>query len=91
MSDVPLREFLLSALRDANVFGLDDESSNRSFISAKSDIAFEDLDMDSLARMEFCIALEKETGISITPQELQQFNSLGQLLERLQVHQKKAR
>ena len=88
MPDTQLRQFLLSALRDANVFGLDDESINRSFISAESDIAFENLDMDSLARMEFCIALEAETGISITPQELQKFRSLGKLIERLK---KKAR
>lgn len=83
MTDAELRQFLLSALRDANVFGLDDPSIDRSFISAESDIAFGDLDMDSLARMEFCIALETGTGISITPEELQKFRSLGELLERL--------
>lgn len=83
MTDTELREFLLSALREANVFGLDDSSECRSFVSGHSDIAFDKLDMDSLAAMEFCIALETETPLSITPKELQKLRTLGELVSRI--------
>lgn len=39
--------------------------------------------MDSLARMELCIAIEVETGVSLTPDDLDSFRSLGALARRV--------
>jgi acyl carrier protein len=83
MTEVQLREFLLTALRDANVFGLDEPSLCSSFVSGESDIALDALDMDSLAAMEVCIALESATGVSITPRDMALLGSLGALIARL--------
>lgn len=84
MKEIQLREFLVSALRDANALGLDEPSLCSSFVSGDSDISFDALELDSLAAMEFCIAIETETGISIVPRDLVRLGTLGELILRLQ-------
>ena len=55
------------------------------FLDGTLDPAFDDLELDSLARMEVCIAIEVALGISLAPEELQRYSSLGALANDLLV------
>lgn len=47
-----------------------DDRLRRSFLDDGANIALADLGLDSLARMEFCIALELSTGVTLLPAQL---------------------
>ncbi|MEO8487548.1 MAG: acyl carrier protein [Betaproteobacteria bacterium] len=49
------------------------------FIAGTVDSALAALEMDSLAKMELCIAIEVGSGVSLAPEELERFGSLGDL------------
>lgn len=70
------RLLVLQALRDAQVA----PASYQAFSENQADIRFDALDMDSLARMEFCISLELNASASIAPDQLDDIGSLHQLL-----------
>jgi acyl carrier protein len=69
MTEVEAREIVVQAMRYANITGLSVEQRN-AFEAGTSDIEFEHLEMDSLATMELCIAIEAHSGLSITPEQL---------------------
>jgi len=69
MTDEQARKILVQAMRYANVMGLSVESRN-AFEAGTADIELDLLDMDSLATMELCIAIEANGGVSITPDQL---------------------
>ena len=69
MEAAHLRRALLDALR-ASVPGVFDDDQCRSFLAWELDVALDGLDMDSLARMEFCIAIELSTGVTLLPAQL---------------------
>ena len=79
-----IRTELLELLRGCGVFALDDQGIDQAFIRGECDIALESLEMDSLAIMEVCIALENTYGISITPKDLPTLTSLKALVDRIQ-------
>jgi acyl carrier protein len=47
----------------------------RSFLADGLNLKLDDLDMDSLARMEFCIAVELATGVTLLPAQLTELAS----------------
>jgi hypothetical protein len=47
-----------------------DNGLRRAFLSGGANIALDRLDMDSLADMEFCIAIELSTGVTLLPAQL---------------------
>lgn len=69
MTDEQARKILTQAMHYANVIGLSSEQKH-AFEKGTADIELEHLDMDSLAAMELCIAIEANTGISVTPDQL---------------------
>jgi acyl carrier protein len=69
MEIAQLRQAVLEALRAAVPGGLDDATS-RSFLAGELDVDLARLVMDSLARMEFCIAIELSTGVTLLPTQL---------------------
>ena len=79
VSENEVRKLLVRALDDASVFGIRDEALQQSFVDGRRDVAFAELDIDSLARMELCIAIEVETGVVIVPGDLEHMASLGEL------------
>ena len=51
------------------------EELRRSFLAEGLNLKLDDLDMDSLARMEFCIAVELSTGVTLLPAQLTELAS----------------
>jgi Phosphopantetheine attachment site len=78
------RIFIATALSSSNVFMLRDFGMTEQFVSGGFDIGLAELEMDSLAAMEFCISIELNTGVSILPDELVKFNSLQQIALAIQ-------
>jgi acyl carrier protein len=51
------------------------ETLRRSFLAEGLNLRLADLNMDSLAEMEFCIAIELSTGVTLLPSELAELSS----------------
>lgn len=83
MTETELRTVLIHALEDARVIGIGDETAKAAFVSGEVDIALADLEIDSLAVMQFCIAVEKRSGISVVPRDLRKLPTLGALARKL--------
>lgn len=69
MTSEQARKILVDAMRYANVIGISAEQGS-AFEAGTSDIELDQVEMDSLATMELCIAIEANTGLSITPEQL---------------------
>lgn len=82
METAHVRRALLEALRAA-VPGVFDEDQCRSFLAGELDVALDGLDMDSLARMEFCIAIELSTGVTLLPAQLADLATTQDLERRI--------
>lgn len=74
------RDLILQALRDAQVA----PAAYQSFADDHADIRFDAMEMDSLARMEFCISLELHSNVSIAPDQLDEIGSLHQLISTIE-------
>ena len=83
MTDSEIRQVIADALRYAAVPSFRGSKREAQFVSGEADIRLEDLDIDSLASMELCIAIETNAGASILPQDLEKIGSLGELVERV--------
>lgn len=80
MTEHEIRKVIIEAMNYANVVGMRDQNMITLFLEGSEDIAFNQLGMDSLAKMELCIAIEDKTGVSIVPDELQKFDTLNHLV-----------
>mgnify|MGYP000270931119 FL=1 len=76
-----VRPTILDALDYANALGDLPKSAVRAFVEEHGDITLAELELNSLARMELLIALEVEHGVSVLPDELAGFSSLGELAQ----------
>jgi hypothetical protein len=65
---------VFEALKIAAPAGFNDEM-RRSFLTEGSNIVLAELDMDSLGEMEFCIAIELSTGITLLPPQIAELAS----------------
>ena len=74
-----MREALVKTLRETGVYTLRERGLEGAFIAGDADIRLGELAMDSLALMEFCIALENTYGFSVEPDELESIGTLQQL------------
>jgi acyl carrier protein len=83
MTESVLRELVVSSLEDANVSAFPNNEARQAFIDGRSDLNFEDIEIDSLGLMQFCIAIESRSGVSIAPRELARFRSLGEVVHEL--------
>jgi acyl carrier protein len=72
---------VFEALKIAAPGAFSDEM-RRTFLTEGSNIQFAELDMDSLGRMEFCIAIELSTGVTVLPPQLAELKSTD-AVERL--------
>jgi hypothetical protein len=53
------------------------------FLAGDIDFTFAELDMDSFAYIELCMAIEVGTGVSLAPDDLGRYASLGTLAQSL--------
>ena len=84
MSSPKTRQFVLDALERANAVGIRKHPKRGDFLAGIGDIGFDEIEMDSLARMELGIAIEVSTGKEVAPEQLQDMKSLAGLAEFLE-------
>ena len=76
------RQAIFEALKDAVPHTFNDEL-RKSFLADGLNLNFADLDMDSLGEMEFCIAIELATGITLLPSQLAELSSTDAIERRI--------
>ena len=84
MTEQDIREVIADALDYASVPRFRGSALREQFVSGTGDVSFDALEIDSLAAMELCIAIETSAGVSILPAELPEFGSLGALVKRVE-------
>jgi len=75
MSDDELKRVVVAALEAANASARRDPRI-ADYLAGRVDVPMHAIDLDSLGGMEFCIAIELSTGVSIVPHELQELGTL---------------
>lgn len=81
--DIASRKTVAELLKQASVFTLQQRNIEEAFIQGSCDIELAHLNMDSLAVMEICIALEMNHGLALRPEDLIKMGTLGKLAIRL--------
>lgn len=81
-----MREWCATTLLASGVFTLMERGMDEQFVAGVADIALDELEMDSLALMQFCIEMESAWGVSITPEEFTTLGTLQQLASFLESH-----
>lgn len=84
MTEQQIREMVVEALEYSNVIALRDKNLTGDFLSGLNEVPIDALDMDSLAEMEVCIAIEVNAGVSILPEQLRKIGTLGRLVALIQ-------
>ena len=74
---------LASALEAANLAGSGPKECVLKFVRGE-DVQLAELNLDSLATMEFCIHLELNYGILIIPHQVHQYKSLNALVNAIE-------
>ena len=82
MTEIEVRSLLSDALEYASVPGFAGGDTQRAFLSGQ-DVRFSELDLDSLAAMELCIAIETNLDVTILPNDLPEMGSLNALVRRV--------
>jgi acyl carrier protein len=81
MTDNEVRDIIAQQLEYACSTVMRDKQLTPIFLEGRHDIALGELEMDSLAEMELCIAIEIHTGVSIVPNDLQGICTLNSLVD----------
>ena len=83
VTDPEIRMMLLEGLSSSGVHTLRDKRWSDGFLNGTRDVAFSEIEMDSLATMELCIAIEVNAGVSVLPDELRSMYGLSDLVARI--------
>lgn len=75
-----IRQAVVDGLEAGGVGRISEKRARDGFLSGAIDLTLAELEMDSLAKMELCIAIELCTGVSLAPEELDRYASLGELV-----------
>ena len=76
--------WLLAGMVGGNLLLSMMERYSGDFLAGVHDVPIDTLDMDSLAEMEVCIAIEVNAGVSIVPEQLRKIGTLGRLVALIQ-------
>lgn len=77
MTPMPMETVLMEAITAARAGFSPEEDLAAAIRQGGATVALADLDYDSLAWMEFCISIELNTGVELTPDHLVQCVSLA--------------
>ena len=75
-----IREVIIGGLQTGAVAEASLVDFHDAFLDGTRDCTIVSLDMDSLAKMELCIAIEVGTGVSLAPEELDRYATLAALV-----------
>jgi acyl carrier protein len=81
--DADIRRLVVTALEESNVVALRDHAGVAGYLEGRLDVAMDELEMDSLDFMEFCIAIELSSGVSILPNDLQRLRTLANVADAI--------
>jgi hypothetical protein len=76
-----IRTAVLDGLSAGAVWQAKRATFRDAFLAGDAPVPMAELEMDSLAKMELCIAIEVGTGVSLAPEELDRYGTLGALVE----------
>ena len=79
MLEPAVRALLVGGMEAGAVGAIQNARTRAAWLEGSEDLPIARLDMDSLARMELCIAIELGTGIALSPSDLDGYASLGEL------------
>lgn len=79
-----MRQLLVDALVDCSVYTLRERGWESDFVGGRRDVDVAALDMDSLSQMELCLVIERETGVSLEPEQLVELGTLGRIAELME-------
>jgi len=74
-----IRSALVDGLEAGGVWQVNQVDIRERFLAGVIDLTLAELELDSLAKMELCIAIEVATGVSLAPEELERYASLAAL------------
>jgi acyl carrier protein len=80
-----LRGIVIRALQASSALGTHSPEFAAQLADPAADVRFDEVEADSLARMEVCIQIELETGLSLSTEELLAHPSVNQLARRVQI------
>ena len=84
MTETEIRQLVAEALAYASIPNFQGSATERAFLAATAEVPFSELEIDSLAAMEICIAIEANIGTSILPNELAGIETLSDLVRSIQ-------
>lgn len=87
MTAPQVRKMIVEALEYSSVIALRDKNLTEAFLAGTHEVPLDLLDMDSLAEMELCIAIEVNAGVSVLPEQLRKIGSLGRLVALIEKQQ----
>lgn len=83
MTNLGIRRLVSEALEYASVPGFSGGDKQEAFLQG-ADISLDDLEIDSLAAMELCIAIETNLDVTLLPAELPALGSLNGIVRRVE-------
>ena len=83
MTEDEAKGLIVEAFESANITTFKADSSVKDAILGAGDVDLSVFDIDSLASMEICISIELNSGISISPAELENITSVHQLVREI--------
>lgn len=87
MTEQQVRRMLVEALEYSSVFAMREKNLTDGFLNGAAEVPLDELDMDSLAEMELCIAIEVNAGVSVVPDRLRKIGSLQRLVSVIRSQQ----
>ena len=82
MARSPVRQVIFDALKAAAPRTFD-QGLRSAFLERDANLRLADLEMDSLGQMEFCIAIELSTGVTLLPSQLAELGSTDAVERRI--------
>lgn len=80
MTEAEVRQVIADALVYAAVPLFAHSEDHADFVAGKRDIRLDAFEIDSLATMEMCIAIELNLGVEIVPGDLAELETLGAIV-----------
>ncbi len=77
MTEAEIRQVISDALSYASVPLFTGSTAQADFVAGRRDVRMDEFEIDSLAAMELCIAIEANLGAEIAPADLEKIKTLG--------------
>jgi len=75
MENSRCRRAVIEALQVAGAFGQLEEAKRKAYVDEGAHLDLSELELDSLGKMEFCIAIELSLGVTVLPGQLAELGS----------------